>query len=246
LLRRSKSRQLMREKEGCTKSVNTMQSPIPSPSHESTIGILLAGGRATRMGGSDKALKTLRGVPLLARVAAILRPQCDSLLVSTNGEAARFARFGSPVVVDDIGGFAGPLAGILAGLDFIATQQPQAAFAMSVATDTPFLPADLVERLHAARSAAGAEIASARSGGATHPVITLWPIGVRTALRQALLGESLRKVDRFMSRYNVAYADWPVTPFDPFFNINEPDDLAAAERILEIYGDPPKAPRIMP
>jgi molybdopterin-guanine dinucleotide biosynthesis protein A len=215
-------------------------------SHESTIGILLAGGRATRMGGGDKGLKTIRGLPLIARVAVILRPQCDSLLVSANGETARFARFGLPVVVDDIDGFAGPLAGILAGLDFIATQQPQAAFAASVATDTPFLPADLVERLHTARSAAGADIASARSGGATHPVITLWPIGIRAAMGRALVDEGVRKVDRFMARSKIAYADWSVKPFDPFFNINEPDDLAAAERILEIYGDPPNARAVTP
>ncbi len=236
----------MTEEGSLHKGVKAMQSRIPSPRHESTIGILLAGGRATRMGGGDKALKTLRGVPLLARVIAILRPQCDSLLVSANGEAARFARFGSPVVVDDIGGFAGPLAGIVGGLDFIATQQPQAAFAVSVATDTPFLPADLVERLHAARSATSAEIACARSGGATHPVITLWPISIRTELRRALVDEDVRKVDRFMARYKLAYADWAVKPFDPFFNINEPDDLAAAERILEMYGDPPKARAVTP
>jgi molybdenum cofactor guanylyltransferase len=215
-------------------------------SHESTIGILLAGGQATRMGGGDKAFKTIRGLPLLARVAAILRPQCDSSLVSANGETARFAQFGLPVVVDEIEGFAGPLAGILAGLDFIATQQPQAVFAASVATDTPFLPADLVERLHAARSAAGADIACARSGGATHPVIALWPIGIRAALRRALIDKGLRKVDRFMARYNVVYADWPLTPFDPFFNINEPGDLAAAERILAIYGDPPNPRAVTP
>ena len=213
---------------------------------ELTIGILLAGGQATRMGG-DKAFRTIRGLPLLARVATILRPQCNSLLVSATGETARFAQFGFPVVVDDIDGFAGPLAGILAGLDFIATQQPQAAFAVSVATDTPFLPADLVERLHAARGTAdSADIASARSGGATHPVITLWPIGIRVALRRALVDEGLRKVDSFMSRYNVVYADWPLTAFDPFFNINEPEDLAVAERILEIYGDPPNPRAVTP
>ncbi len=236
----------MSEEENLHKSVEAMQSPIPSSGHDSTIGILLAGGRAARMGGGDKALKTLRGVPLLARVIAILRPQCDFLIVSANGEPARFAPFGAPIVVDDVGGFAGPLAGILAGLDFIAAQQPQAAFGVSVATDTPFLPTDLVQRLRAVRSAAGAEIACARSGGATHPVIALWPIGIRTALRQALVGENLHKVDRFMARYKLAYADWPVTPFDPFFNINEPDDLAAARRILEAYGDPPRARALMP
>lgn len=215
------------------------------PTREPTIGILLAGGRATRLGGDDKALKTLRGVPLLARVASILRPQCGSFLISANGDTTRFAQFGAPVVVDDIGGFAGPLAGILAGLDFIAKQQPQAAFAVSVATDTPFLPADLVERLHAARSATDADTVCARSGGVRHPIVALWPVAIRAALRQALVGENLHKVDRFLSRYDVAYADWPTTPFDPFFNINRPDDLADAERILEVYGDPPKAQAFM-
>jgi molybdenum cofactor guanylyltransferase len=215
-------------------------------SHESTIGILLAGGRATRMGGDDKAFKTICGLPLLDRVAAVLRPQCDSLLISANGETARFARFGLPVVVDDVDGFAGPLAGILAGLDFIATQQPQTAFAVSVATDTPFLPADLVERLYAARSAAGADIACARSDGVRHPVIALWPVEIRAALRRALMDEGVHKVDRFMAHSKLAFADWPAKPFDPFFNINEPDDLAAAERILEIYGDPPNARAVTP
>jgi molybdopterin-guanine dinucleotide biosynthesis protein A len=223
-----------------------MQSQILAPGRESTFGILLAGGRARRMGGGDKPLKTLAGVPLLARVIAILRPQCDALLVSANGEAARFARFGLPVVVDDIGGFAGPLAGILAGLDFIAMQQPQAGFAVSVATDTPFLPGDLARRLHAARSAGAADIACARSGGATHPVIALWPIAIRAALRRALVDDGVHKVDRFMARYALAYADWPIEPFDPFFNINGPDDLAAAERILQTYGDPLKSGAITP
>jgi molybdenum cofactor guanylyltransferase len=211
-----------------------MQSSKP-PSCPPTIGILLAGGRATRLGGGDKALKALGGIPLLARVIVRLRPQCDALLISANGQTGRFARFDLPVVGDDIEN-AGPLAGILAGLDFSAAQQ--ASFAVSTPTDTPFLPADLVAQLHAARTAAGADIACARSGGATHPTIALWPVSVRTALRQAL-GENLRKVDRFMSRYVVVYADWPVAPFDPFFNINAPDDLVAAERILQTYGDPP-------
>ncbi len=208
-----------------------MQISQPSQSHASTTGILLAGGRATRMGGGDKVLQRLGGIPLVARVIAILQPQCDALIVSANGKVARFAEFGLPVVADEIEDYAGPLAGVLAGLDFLAARQPQAAFAVSVSSDTPFLPADLVARLHAARAAAGADIVCARSGGIIHPVIALWPLGIRPALRQAL-AENLRKVDRFLSRYAVAYADWPVVPADPFFNINTPDDLAAAERIL--------------
>ncbi len=208
----------------------------PSQNQEPTIGILLAGGRATRMGGGDKALQPLGGIPLLARVIAILRPQCDALVISANGKAARFAEFRLPIVADEIEDYAGPLAGILAGLDFLAARQPPAAFAVSVSSDTPFLPADLVARLHAARAAAGAHIACARSGGAIHPVIALWPLGIRPALRAAL-AENLRKVDRFLSRYAVAYADWPAAPVDPFFNINTPDDLAAAERILGAAGE---------
>lgn len=215
-----------------------MENPARLEAPDSTIGILLAGGRAARLGGGDKALKMLGGTSLLARVITIVRPQCAALVISANGEVARFADFRLPVVTDETKNFAGPLAGILAGLDLIAVQYPKATFAMSVATDTPFLPADLVSRLHAARG--GAEIACARSGGAIHPVIALWPTGIRGELRQALAG-GMRKVDRFMSRYRLAYADWPVAPFDPFLNINEPADLAAAERLLQVRGDPPSS-----
>lgn len=200
-------------------------------SHGATIGILLAGGRATRMGGGDKTLRPLGGIPLLARAITILQPQCAALVISTNGDVTRFAKFGLPVVADEIEAYAGPLAGILAGLDFLAARQPRAAFAVSVSSDTPFLPADLVARLHAARAVARADVACARSGGVIHPVIALWPLGIRPALRSAL-AENLRKVDRFLSRHTVAYADWPVAPVDPFFNINTPDDLVAADRML--------------
>ena len=213
-----------------------MPTPGASQSQEPTTGILLAGGRATRMGGSDKALRPLGGVPLLARVITILRPQCDALVISANGKVARFTEFGLPIVADEIEDYAGPLAGILAGLDFLAARRSPPAFAVTVSTDTPFLPADLVVRLHASRAAAGADIACARSNGASHPVIALWPLGIRPALRQAL-AENLRKVDRFTSRYAVAYADWPVAAVDPFFNINAPEDLAAAEHILRTQGD---------
>lgn len=208
-----------------------MPTPGALQSHGATTGILLAGGRATRMGGGDKALRPLGGVPVLARVITILRPQCDALVISANGDVTRFAEFGLPVVADEIEDYAGPLAGILAGLDFLAAREPRTAFAVSVSGDTPFLPADLVARLHAARAAVRADVACARSGGAIHPVIALWPLGIRPALRSAL-AENLRKVDRFLSRHAVAYADWPVAPVDPFFNINTPDDLVAAEHML--------------
>jgi molybdenum cofactor guanylyltransferase len=207
-------------------------SPHKDFAHDTTAGILLAGGRATRMGGGDKALKTLGGVPILTRVVARLRPQCDALLINANGDAARFAAYGLPVIADDVEGFAGPLAGILAGLDFTAAYLPEISFAVSVATDTPFLPSDLVARLHAARRQQKAELACATSGGSIHHVIGLWPVELRHALRRALVDEHLHAVHRFTSRYKIAYADWPVLPYDPFFNANEPADIAAAEAIL--------------
>ncbi|HLH12062.1 MAG TPA: molybdenum cofactor guanylyltransferase MobA [Methylovirgula sp.] len=202
----------------------------------STFGILLAGGRATRMGGNDKALIELCGAPLLARVIAAVEPQCEGLLISANGDLARFETFGFASVRDEIEGFAGPLAGILAGLDFIAQNRPEVGFALSVPTDTPFLPADLAARLSAAQDDGG--IVCARSGGATHPVVALWPVAIRGDLRRALIEERIRKVDHFISRHRRAYADWPIEPFDPFFNINAPQDLSTAEAILARVGDP--------
>lgn len=198
---------------------------------ETTIGILLAGGRASRMGGGDKSLVAIGGRPLLVHVAGRLAPQCSALILNANGEPLRFASFGLPVVVDDVPNFAGPLAGILAGLDFIAMHYPAASWAVSAATDTPFLPDDLVSRLHAARAMGDAQLACARSGGVDHPTIALWPVELRHALRHALVEENRRKVGAFLARFRLAHADWDAEPFDPFFNINTPDDVRDAERI---------------
>jgi molybdopterin-guanine dinucleotide biosynthesis protein A len=202
------------------------------PAHAMTAGILLAGGRATRMGGGDKSFTLLGGTPILARVIETLRPQCDALLINANGDPTRFAAFSLPVVADDVEGFAGPLAGILAGLDFIAAHLPEVYFAVSVATDAPFLPTDLVARLHAALAEEHAALAFATSGGETHHVTGLWPISIAADLRHAVVDENLRAVQRFTARYKIAYADWPVVPYDPFFNANEPTDIVEAERIL--------------
>lgn len=198
---------------------------------EETIGILLAGGRSSRMGGGDKSLTTLGGMPMLAHVTQCLAPQCTALILSANGAPERFSAFGLPVLADDVEGFAGPLAGILAGLDFIAAHHPAIAWALSAATDTPFLPRALVQRLHQARAAADARIACARSGGNVHPVVALWPVALRQELRHALTVETIRKVDRFAARYPRAFADWDADPLDPFFNVNTPADLAEAERL---------------
>ena len=197
-------------------------------------GLILAGGLARRMGGGDKALIDVGGQPLLAHVIARLAPQVAGLALNANGDLARFASFGLPVVADDVPGFAGPLAGVLAGLDWLARERPGATHAVSVAADTPFLPSDLVARLAAARAGADARLACAASGGRRHPVIALWPVELRFDLRRALVEEDIRKIEWFMRRHAVVAADWPIAPFDPFFNINAPDDLAAAERLLAV------------
>ncbi|PTM39114.1 molybdenum cofactor guanylyltransferase MobA [Bosea sp. 124] len=197
-----------------------------------TLGLLLAGGLARRMGGGDKPLRLIAGRSILAHVIERLGPQSDGLLVNANGDPGRFADYGLPVVADDVPDFAGPLAGILAGLDWMAARRPELEWLVSVAADTPFIPHDLVARLHAAREAHGQPLACAASGGWTHPVIGLWPVSLREDLRHALTIEDERKIDRWTARHGCASAEWPVAPVDPFFNANRPDDLAEAERLF--------------
>ena len=196
------------------------------------VGILLAGGLARRMGGGDKMLRKAGGISLLAHVIAVLRPQCAGLVLSANGDPARFADFDVPVIADDVQGFMGPLAGILAGLDWIAARCPDVPLAISVPADTPFLPGDLAARLMDARAKDNALIACARSGGRTHPAVAVWPVSIRNDLRHALVVEDVRKVEAFLQNYSRAIVEWPVEPYDPFFNANDTGDLAAAETIL--------------
>lgn len=196
-----------------------------------TLGLILAGGLARRMGGGDKALIEIGGRTILDRVIATMTPQCDRLILNANGDPSRFARFGLPVVPDDIPDFAGPLAGILAGLDWMAAHRPGIAWMVSVPGDCPFLPADLVEKLHAARTAAGAPLACAKSGDWRHPVAGLWPVALRADLRRALVEEDLHKIEVWTARHGVAIAEWPDKPVDPFFNVNTPQDRARASDI---------------
>lgn len=196
-----------------------------------TLGLVLAGGLARRMGGGDKALLPLGGRPLLAHVVARLEPQCVGLLLNANGDPARFAGHGLPVAADSIPGFAGPLAGVLAGLDWLATHRPELQWLVTGAADTPFLPPDLVERLHHARRAAGSRLACAASAGRVHHAIGLWPVTLREDLRERLqAGE--RRVGAFAARHGATPVDWPDRPIDPFFNVNTPEDRAAAEAML--------------
>lgn len=199
-----------------------------------TLGVLLAGGLARRMGGGDKCLRTLGGETLLARAIRRLGGQVSGMLLNANGDPARFAGYDLPVVADPLDGFAGPLAGVLAGLDWAAANAPEAEWIVTVPTDAPAFPTDLVARLHATMSQAGAELACASSGGRHHPVFALWPVALRPALRDALIGRDVRKVDVFTADHRLAVADWPVEPFDPFLNVNRPDELEAAERLLGV------------
>ena len=198
------------------------------------LGVVLAGGLSSRMGGGDKPLKTVGGRTILARVIERLAPQCDGLILNANGDPARFAGFALPVAGDSIEGFVGPLAGILAGLDWAAANRPEVTTIASLPADCPFLPADLVARLERARVEAGVPLAAAASGGWTHPVIGLWPVAIRDTLRASLLAGE-RKIDRFTPKIGIAHAEWPVEPFDPFFNANAPDDLAEAESLAARY-----------
>jgi molybdopterin-guanine dinucleotide biosynthesis protein A len=198
---------------------------------ETVAGVILAGGRARRMGGGDKSLLPLGGRPLLAHVIARLRPQVAALVLNANGDPARFAGFGLPIVADAIGDHPGPLAGILAGLDWARAHAPDARWLLSAPTDTPFLPDSLVSRLRGAVRSGEGVIACATSRGRTHPVVALWPVALADDLRRALVEEGVRKVDGFNARYRTAAVDFAAEPVDPFLNINTPDDLENAARL---------------
>jgi molybdenum cofactor guanylyltransferase len=197
------------------------------------VGLLLAGGQSRRMGGGDKALRPLDGIPLLDRVIERLRPQVDALVLNVNGDPGRFARYALPVMADSVPGFAGPLAGVLAGLDWAASHRPDCGYVASVATDAPFLPADLVARLAAGLKEARADLACAASGGRAHPVFGLWPVRLREDLRRAVVEEGIRKVDLWTARHRLVTVPFADQPVDPFFNANRPEDFDAAAALLQ-------------
>ncbi|MBU8543088.1 MULTISPECIES: molybdenum cofactor guanylyltransferase MobA [Roseomonadaceae] len=215
-----------------------MRNDTVAPEARKTLAVVLAGGLARRMGGGDKPLRLLGGRPLLDHVLERLRPQAATTILNANGDSSRFADWGLTVVADSLPDHPGPLAGILAGLDWAAEARPDLAWVVSVPGDSPLIPPDLVARLHQARAQAGVPLACARSDGQTHPPIGLWPVALRGALRQALL-EGERKIDRWTARHGIAHADWPVTPLDPFFNANAPEDLAQAEALLALQRNAP-------
>jgi molybdenum cofactor guanylyltransferase len=197
------------------------------------LGLVLAGGLSSRMGGGDKGFRAVGGAPILTRVLQRIAPQVDQIAINANGDPERFAEFGLPVIKDDLSDFPGPLAGVLAGMDY-AVEMTRATHILSVAADCPFLPDDLAIKLKIETGLREARIAVAHSGGYSQPTIALWDVTLRHDLRKALVDENLRKIDKFTARYPTAQVEWSTAPFDPFFNANAPEDLAEAERILKL------------
>lgn len=195
-------------------------------------GLLLAGGLSRRMGGGDKCLAELGGRTLLRRIVDVAAPQVGPLVLNTNSDPALFADYGLPVAADVVTGYAGPLAGVLTGLEWALANAPDCEWVASFACDAPFAPRDLVARLFDAVAREDAEMACASSGGRDHPVFALWPVRLAGDLRAAVVDEGIRKVDAWTGRYRLARAAFATDPVDPFFNVNRPDDLESAAALL--------------
>lgn len=207
--------------------------PAPGPSVDpSVVGLVLAGGQSRRMGGGDKCLLPLGDRTVLAHVLDRVRPQVTRAILNANGDPARFAAYGLPVVPDIVEGFAGPLAGVLTGLDWAARNAPEARWVASFAADTPFLPTDLVPRMLEAVAEGKADMACAASGGRAHPVFGLWPVRLLGDLRDAVVVRGIRKVDAWTANYRMARVECAIDGgIDPFFNANTPEDMAKAEEM---------------
>jgi molybdenum cofactor guanylyltransferase len=205
-------------------------------SSSSGIGVLLAGGKSSRMGGADKSLLPLAGRPILAHVIERLGPQVADLVIVANGDLSRFAAFGLPVVADRVAGHAGPLAGIHAGIAWANANRQGSRFVISAATDTPFLPTDLVSRFGAEVGEHGEKLLVARSEAAFHPVFGLWPVSLAAEL-EAALERGDRKAQDWVRAHKAREVFFPAIKIggrdvDPLFNVNRPEDLAAAEALL--------------
>jgi molybdopterin-guanine dinucleotide biosynthesis protein A len=202
--------------------------------HPPTLCVILAGGLSRRMGGGDKGLVRVAGKPVLAHLRERLMPQVVTLALNANGDPGRFSALGLTVLADGVAGNPGPLAGILAALDHGASIDG-IDWVVSVPCDTPFVPVDLVARLHAGRGDAPGAVAT--SAGRRHPTVALWSVSSRIAIRTALVAEGIRRVEEVAGRLRFAEVEWPDLPFDPFLNLNRPADIDAAEAILAGWPD---------
>lgn len=201
----------------------------------SIMGVVLAGGLSRRMGGGDKFLRALGRQTLMDQVIARLSPQVEQIIINANGDPTRIEGFDLPVVSDSIDDFAGPLAGVLAGMDAAAKEEIE--WIVTVAADTPFFPEDLIAGFANARGDAQIVLATSgtgRHGGPNlHPTFGLWSVGLRETLREMLLGGTRKVLDFVDAVGPRTVADWPIKPFDPFFNVNRPEDMDRAKELLE-------------
>jgi molybdopterin-guanine dinucleotide biosynthesis protein A len=200
-----------------------------------TLGAILAGGLARRLGGGDKSLRLVGGRTVLSRLVDRLAPHVTRLVINANDDPSRFDALGLPVVPDSLPDHPGPLAGVLSALEWIVQTDPAIEWVVTVPGDAPFLPEDLVQRLHAARRRDSATLACAASLSRTHPVVGLWPVSIRNDLRAAVADQGIRRIDRFTGRYSVAVEEWPAVPVDPFFNVNTSEDLTEADRLVGLH-----------
>ena len=192
-------------------------------------GIILAGGQARRMGGGDKCLKLLSGQTLLSRIIGRVKPQISILILNANGNTERFLDYKLPTVSDVIGEFAGPLAGILTGMEWMRHHHQEVEWLVSIPGDAPFIPQDFVMRCLKAAWRTGTDIICAKSAGRAHPVCALWKVKLADELRLAIERDGIRKIDKWSSNYLVHHEEFPTYPIDPFFNINSEEDLLLAE-----------------
>ena len=205
---------------------------------KAVIGVVIAGGLARRMGGGDKALRLLDGRPLLAHAIERLRPQTSEMILNANGDPARFAEFGLEVIADPVPGFIGPLGGVLAGLEWALSHRPEARWIATAASDTPFFPRDLVQKLLAAVASRPACIAIAATPERAHPVFAIWPVSFAHALRTDIVAGARKMLDEVARLGHVSVTFAPLSTacgtIDPFFNANWPEDLIEAERLAHL------------
>ena len=196
------------------------------------VGVILAGGQSRRMGGGDKSLASFAGHTLIDHVIGRFATQCARILISANGDPSRFAAANLPVIGDLDGNHAGPLAGILAAMHWARREMPETTHIASVTADAPLIPYDLVARLALEATDQSKEIAVARSAGQIHPPIALWPVNLHTSLEHYLMEEKQSRVAGFLAIHTTAEVEWPSEPYDPFFNINTPEDMARANALV--------------
>ena len=197
-----------------------------------TLGVLLAGGKSRRMGGGDKCLLKLGKKTILQHVIDRASPQVSDLLLNVNGDADRFDQYNLPVASDQAENFAGPLAGVLTGLEWSMKHRPNCKWLVTFPADTPFFPMDLASKLYGAVTKDGVQLACAASGDRRHPVFGIWPVSLYDQLKKAVIEDGVRKIDEWTSCYNLKVVKFKFKEVDPFFNINRPEDLKWAEKLF--------------